>query len=66
MLRAMLAWHLGLRYLRTRRTAWLALAAITLTVAVPVVVLGVMQGFIDITRLQVRANESDQIGRAHV
>ncbi len=59
MLRAMLAWHLGLRYLRTRRTAWLALAAITLTVAVPVVVLGVMQGFIDITRLQVRANESD-------
>lgn len=59
MLRAMLAWHLGLRYLRRRRTAWLALAAITLTVAVPVVVLGVMQGFIDITRLQVRANESD-------
>ncbi len=59
MLRAMLAWHLGLRYLRTRRTAWLALAAITLTVAVPVVVLGVMQGFIDVTRLQVRANESD-------
>jgi ABC-type lipoprotein release transport system permease subunit len=59
MLRAMLAWHLGLRYLRTRRTAWLALAAITLTVAVPIVVLGVMQGFIDITRNQVRANESD-------
>jgi ABC-type lipoprotein release transport system permease subunit len=59
MLRAMLAWHLGLRYLRRRRTAWLALAAITLTVAVPVVVLGVMQGFIDVTRLQVRANESD-------
>jgi ABC-type lipoprotein release transport system permease subunit len=55
----MLAWHLGLRYLRRRRTAWLALAAITLTVAVPVVVLGVMQGFIDITRLQVRANQSD-------
>ena len=61
MLRAMLAWHLGLRYLRRRRTAWLALAAITLTVAVPVVVLGVMQGFIDITRLQMRANESDLI-----
>ena len=59
MLRAMLAWHLGLRYLKRRRTAWLALAAITLTVAVPVAVLGVMQGFIDITRLQVRANESD-------
>jgi lipoprotein-releasing system permease protein len=55
----MLALHLGLRYLRTRRTAWLALAAIVLTVAVPVVVLGVMQGFIDVTRAQVRANESD-------
>jgi ABC-type lipoprotein release transport system permease subunit len=59
MLCAMLAWHLGLRYLRRRRTAWLALAAITLTVAVPVAVLGVMQGFIDVTRTQVRANESD-------
>jgi ABC-type lipoprotein release transport system permease subunit len=55
----MLAWHLGLRYLRRRRAAWLALAAITLTVAVPVVVVGVTQGFIDITRKQVRANESD-------
>jgi ABC-type lipoprotein release transport system permease subunit len=55
----MLAWHLGLRYLRKRRAAWLALAAITLTVAVPVVVLGVMQGVLDVTRRQVRANESD-------
>lgn len=55
----MLAWHLGLRYLRRRRAAWLALAAITLTVAVPVVVLGVMQGFVETTRQQVRANESD-------
>ena len=55
----MLAWHLGMRYLRKRRTAWLALAAITLTVAVPVLVLGIMQGFVDITRKQVRANEAD-------
>jgi ABC-type lipoprotein release transport system permease subunit len=55
----MLAWHLGLRYLRKRRAAWLALAAITLTVAVPVAVLGVMQGFVDVTARQVRANESD-------
>jgi ABC-type lipoprotein release transport system permease subunit len=55
----MLSWHLGMRYLRKRRTAWLALAAITLTVAVPVLVLGIMQGFVDITRKQVRANESD-------
>jgi ABC-type lipoprotein release transport system permease subunit len=61
MLRPMLAWHLGLRYLRTRRAAWLALAAITLTVAVPVLVLGVMQGFIDVTKRQVRANESDLV-----
>ncbi len=55
----MLAWHLGVRYLQRRRTAWLALAAITLTVAVPVLVLGVTQGFLDVTRRQARANESD-------
>ena len=55
----MLAWHLGLRYLRTRRAAWLAFAAITLTVAVPVVVVGVTQGFLEVTATQVRANESD-------
>lgn len=55
----MLALHLGLRYLRRRRAAWLAVGAITLTVAVPVLVLGVMQGWIDVTARQVRANESD-------
>ena len=55
----MLAWHLGWRYLRRRRTAWLAFAAITLTVAVPVVVIGVIQGFLDVTTRQARANESD-------
>lgn len=65
MLRPMLAWHLGLRYLRKRRAAWLALAAITLTVAVPVVVLGVMQGFVDVTRRQVRANEPDLTAEAN-
>jgi ABC-type lipoprotein release transport system permease subunit len=65
MLRPMLAWHLGLRYLRKRRAAWLALAAITLTVAVPVLVLGVMQGFVDVTRRQVRANEPDLTAEAH-
>ena len=54
-----LAWHLGWRYLRTRRAAWLAFAAITLTVAVPVVVLGVTQGFLEVTAQQARANESD-------
>ena len=55
----MLAWHLGLRYLRKRRAAWLALGAIVLTVAVPIVVMGVMQGFVDVMGRQVRANEAD-------
>ncbi len=55
----MFAWYLGWRYLRKRRTAWLAWAAITLTVAVPVAVVGVTQGFLDVTARQVRANESD-------
>ncbi len=55
----MLAWHLGWRYLCKRRAAWLAFIAITLTVAVPVVVIGVMQGFLDVTTRQARANESD-------
>lgn len=57
----MLAVHLGSRWLRRRRAAWLALAAITLTVAVPVIVVGVMQGWLDITARQVRAAESDVI-----
>lgn len=55
----MLAWHLGLRYLRRRRAAWLALAAITLTVAAPVAVIGVTQGFLDVLKRQARASESD-------
>jgi ABC-type lipoprotein release transport system permease subunit len=55
----MLAVHLGLRYLRTRRTAWLAFGAIVLTVAVPIAVMGVMQGFVEVMRKQVRASEAD-------
>lgn len=55
----MLSWYLGGRYLRKRRAAWLALAAVILSVAVPIVVLGVMQGIVDATRTQVRAAESD-------
>ena len=55
----MLAWHLGARYLRRRRTAWLALAAVTLSVAIPVIVVGVMQGFVEITSAQVRGSECD-------
>ena len=54
-----LAGFLGLRWLRRRRAAWLAVAAVTLTVAVPVLVLGVVNGFLDVTTKQVRANESD-------
>ena len=48
--------YLGLRYLRRRRAAWLALAAVTLTVAVPIAVMGVMQGWIDIMQRQLRAD----------
>ncbi|HYE05542.1 MAG TPA: FtsX-like permease family protein [Planctomycetota bacterium] len=55
----MLAWYIGLRYLRRRRAAWLALAAITLTVAASVVVMGISQGFVDVMERQVRAMESD-------
>ena len=55
----MLAWHIGFRYLRRRRAAWLALAAITLTVAAPVAVIGVTQGFLDVLARQARASESD-------
>ena len=55
----MLAAHLGLRYLRTRRAAWLAFGAIVLTVAVPITVMGVMQGFVEVMRKQVRASEAD-------
>jgi lipoprotein-releasing system permease protein len=55
----MLALHLALRILRRRRTAWLALAAVTLTVTVPVLVMGVMQGWISVSTAQVRAAESD-------
>ncbi|MBA3685769.1 MAG: ABC transporter permease, partial [Planctomycetes bacterium] len=46
-------------YLRKRRSAWLALGAIVLTVFIPIVVLGVMQGFVDVMARQVRSTESD-------
>ena len=55
----MLSYYLGWRYLRKRRAAWLAFAAVLLSVAVPILVLGVMQGIVDATRTQVRAAESD-------
>jgi len=55
----MLAWHLAWRYLRRRRMAWLAIAAVTLTVMVSVLVVGVVQGWLEVTEAQVRASESD-------
>ncbi|MDA3959217.1 MAG: hypothetical protein PF961_00380 [Planctomycetota bacterium] len=55
----MLVPYFALRYLRRRRMAWLALAAVALTVWVSVLVLGVMEGWVSFTRVQVRASESD-------
>src|SRR4051812_5940621 len=63
-MRRMLVWHVGSRYLRKRRAAWLALAAITLTVAASVVVMGVSQGFVEVMARQVRALESDLTAEA--
>ena len=55
----MLAWHLAARYLRRRRSAWLALAAIASTVAVSVLVVGIAQGWLDQVERCFRANEAD-------
>ncbi len=55
----MIAFHLGLRWLLRRRSAWLAAAAVVLTVTVSIAVMGVVQGFVEVMDRQVRANESD-------
>ena len=55
----MLAPYLALRYLRRRRAAWLSVAAVMLTVMVPVVVIGIMQGWVQVTQQQVRGAEAD-------
>jgi len=55
----MLAWHLGLRYLRRRRASWLALASVALTVAVSVATMGITHAWLEIAQKQVRANQSD-------
>lgn len=57
----MLALHLGLRWLRRRRAAWLALAAIALTVAVPIVIVDLFQGWYRLVALNARANEADVV-----
>jgi ABC-type lipoprotein release transport system permease subunit len=59
----MLAWHLAARYLRRRRAAWLALAAIAGSVAVSVVVVGITQGWLDQVERSFRANEAELTAR---
>lgn len=54
-----LAGHLAWRYLRKRRIAWLALVTAMLSVAIPVMVIGVIQGFVDISEQQIHGAESD-------
>lgn len=60
----MLASHLGLRWLRRRRAAWLALAAVALTVAVPIFVIDLFQGWYRLVAVNARANEADVVLRA--
>ena len=54
----MLAWQLSRRWMRSR-AAILALIAVIFALWVPIAVLGLMQGWIDLTKHQVRAIESD-------
>jgi len=61
-----LAAHLGLRWLRRRRSAWLALAAITLTVAVPVVIVDLVQGWYRLVAVNARAYEADIVVQPRV
>jgi ABC-type lipoprotein release transport system permease subunit len=61
-----LAAHLGLRWLRRRRAAWLALAAITLTVAVPVVIVDLVQGWYRLVAINARAYEADIVVQPRV
>ncbi len=60
----MLAWHLALRYLRTRRAAWLALIAITFTVGLSILFVGLSQGWLEMVERNFRANEADLTIRA--
>ncbi len=60
----MLSWHLALRYLRTRRAAWLALIAITFTVGLSILFVGLSQGWLEMVERNFRANEADLTLRA--
>jgi ABC-type lipoprotein release transport system permease subunit len=54
-----LASHLGIRWLRRRRAAWLALGAVALTVFVPVFFIDLMQGWYRLVAVNARAYEAD-------
>jgi ABC-type lipoprotein release transport system permease subunit len=56
-----LAAYLGSRWLKRRRAAWLAVAAITLTVAVPVVIVDLVQGWYRLVAVNARAYEADVV-----
>lgn len=60
----MLVQHLAWRYIRRRRIAWLAFVTSMLSVAIPVVVMGVTQGFLDVSYAQLKGAESDITLRA--
>ncbi len=62
----MLAAHLGLRWLQRRRAAWLALAAVALTVAVPVFFIDLMQGWYRLVAVNARAYEADIVVQPRV
>lgn len=55
----MLAHYLALRYLRRRRAAWLAVGTAAFSVLVPVVVMGVMQGWLEVSTINVKAAKAD-------
>ena len=60
-----LSWHLALRYLRRRRIAWLALVTCILSVTIPVCVISVIQGFVDVGEKQLHGAESDLVAKVY-
>ncbi len=57
----MLVKHLAWRYICKRRIAWLAVITCMLSVAIPVIVIGILQGFVDISEKQLHGAESDLV-----
>ena len=60
-----LALHLALRYIRKRRIAWLAVVTCILSVAIPVCVISVIQGFVDVGKKQLHGAESDLVAKVY-